>query len=89
MKAIYNAYVWKCVGCEWKLEWSVKDIVACSKQQAEKRSMSALRSRPGLQGNSELRQLKQHLYGYGECPSGIVLQVAKVIDGPPAQPCVI
>ena len=85
MASVYNAYVWKCE----RLEWTVKDIVASDKEQAGRRSMAALMSRPALRHNAELQQLKQSLYGFGECPPGITLQVVKVVDGPQAGPCVI
>ena len=82
---IYTGYVWK----DGKLVHSAHDIVAGNQTQAAQRSVGALLSRRELIADKNLRALNAHLHGMGPCPDGITLQVVKVVDGPPAGPCVV
>ena len=78
MAGVYNAYVSKC----GQLTHTVKEIVANDGDIAKKKSVIALLKRPGLRGDRELFQLKQHLFGYAECPPGVVIQVVRLVDLP-------
>ena len=82
--SVYTGYVWKC----GRLEWTARDIVAQSDEQAAKRTVSALRHRPGLGSDKTLTALNRHLHGYSECPAGVTLQVVNEATKP-ACDCVV
>jgi hypothetical protein len=76
--AVWNAYVWKAE----RLEWTAKDIVADGKDQAARRSLHALTCRPGQKANRALLRLKSYVYGHGECPEGMAIELVQVANGP-------
>jgi hypothetical protein len=79
---VYNTYVYRKIGNGWKLEWKAGDIMADNEDAGKKRSLHALTCRPGEMANQELLHLKSHLYGHGECPAGLALEIVKVANGP-------